>query len=83
MLHKQKPKSWRDKQDKLEKYSDVEYLNYLQWEPENSGIVRRLLESSFNFKKFNDDETQQLCTVKRPISQNKWFYKCLVKPFAL
>ena len=31
------------------------------------------------FKKFNDDETQQLCSVKRPISQNKWFYKCLVK----
>ena len=33
--------------------------------------------------KFNDDETQQLCSVKRPISQSKWFYKCLVKPFAL
>ena len=37
----------------------------------NSGIVRRLLESSFNFNKIHEDESQQLCSVKRPILQNK------------
>ena len=26
------------------------FKNYLQWEPENSGIGRRLLDSSYDFK---------------------------------
>ena len=48
----------------------------------NSGILGRLWESSFILKQFNNLETQQLCSVNRPISQNKWFYKSLVKLFA-
>ena len=41
------------------------YTKDLQWLPENSGTVRRVWESSFNFKKFNNHETQELCSVKQ------------------
>ena len=44
---------------------------YLQCEPENSGIVRRLLESSYNFKKSNTHKLQQLCSLNRPIKLNQ------------
>ena len=56
--------------DKIVGYVCI-YTKDLQWLPENSGIVRPLWESSFNFKKFNKHETQQLCSVNRPISQKK------------
>ena len=56
---------------------------YLQWKPENSGIWKRLLKTSYNFKKCNEHKTQQLCSVNRPILLKLLFLKCLVKLFAL
>ena len=55
----------------------------IQWEPENSGIGRRLLDSKYDFKKSNEHETQHICSVNRPISLIKWLNKLLVKLFAL
>ena len=55
---------------------------------EYTGITRKLwtsratLRIKFNFKKFNNHETQKLCSVNRLISQKKYSYKCLVKLFA-
>ena len=57
-------------------------MSLIQWEPENSEIERRLLESSFNFKKCDEHEKQQLSSVSRPILLNQWFNKCLTKLFA-
>ena len=48
-------------------------MSLIQWEPENSEIEIRLLESSFNFKKCDEHETQQLSSVSRPILLNQWF----------
>ena len=45
-------------------------LSDLQWESEHSEIGRRLLESSYNFKKSNKHEIQQMCSVSRPIFLN-------------
>ena len=50
--------------DKIVGYVCI-YTKDLQWLPENSGTVRRLWESRFNFKKFNKHETQELCSVKQ------------------
>ena len=50
-------------------------MSLIQWEPENSEIERLLLESSFNFKKCDEHETQQLSSVNRPILLNQWFNK--------
>ena len=37
----------------------------------NTVITRKLWSSKMTFRiKFNNDETQQLCSVKRPILQN-------------
>ena len=39
--------------------------------------------SSYNFKKYNESETQQLCSLNWPISLKYWFNTRLVKQFAL
>ena len=46
-------------------------------EPENCQIGRRLLEPSY------EHDTEQLCSVNRPIWLNKWFKKLPVKLFDL
>ena len=41
------------------------------------------IESCYNFKMFNEHETQQLCSVNRLISLYYRFNKCLLKLFTL
>ena len=43
----------------------------IQWEPLNSGIERRFIDSSYDITKSNKDETKQLSWVNRPISLYK------------
>ena len=35
----------------------------VQWEPENSGIERRLLNSIYDYKQSNEHVPQQLCSI--------------------
>ena len=39
----------------------------IQWEPENSGIGRQLLDSIYDFKRSNEYGTQQLCRDPFPL----------------
>ena len=58
-------------------------LEVIKWEPESYKIGSRLSDWSFDFKESNELETQQLCSVNRPISlKSKWFDN-LLKLFAL
>ena len=47
------------------------FLFKIQIDSENSEIRKRLLESSFNFKKSHKHETYQLCSVNRSIILNQ------------
>ena len=50
----------------LRQVGNIDTVQY----PENSKIKKLLLESNYNFKKFSLHETQQLCTVNKPITHN-------------
>ena len=41
----------------------------IQGDPENSGMGRRLFDSSYDM--FNEQETQLLCSLNRPVSLDK------------
>ena len=43
----------------------------IQWEPEHTGICRLRLDSIYEYKYSNEQETQQLCSVNRRILLNK------------
>ena len=52
--------------------------------PLNCGIkILQLLDSSYDVKYSNEQDTQQLCSVHRPISLDKLIFKLLVKLTAL
>ena len=41
---------------------------YVHWDPQNWGLSRRLLDSSFEYTKSKEHTTQELCSVYRPLS---------------
>ena len=41
---------------------------YVHWDPQNWGISRRLLDSSFEYTKSKEHTAQELCSVYRPLS---------------
>ena len=49
--------------ESMNKMVFIESINIVQWDSENYGKVRRLGQSSYDFK----NKRQQLCSVHRPI----------------